>query len=270
MRPPEASLVLRLAGPLQSWGDQSQFNHRYTGGEPTKSGITGLLAAADGRRRSDPIEDLVGLCLAVRTDQPGSMLRDYHTVSDLPGRPLLSASVNDRGVQKRTSPAKPTHVTERFYLQDAIFVVAIAGEANLLGGISEALRNPAFPLSLGRRSCVPTQPLLLVPPMGMQAPSDATLWDGPPLAVLERVPWQLPLKRVRAFERKSSWPTRTDLPVTIDDPNGNDIRTDLPGSFDPQKRSFGTRRVRQVWVSVERPPRGQPSDMHDPFVLLGG
>ena len=75
--PGARSLVLRLAGPLQSWGGQSQFNRRDTLGEPTKSGITGLLAAAQGRRRQDPIEDLLALRLGVRTDQPGSLLRDY-------------------------------------------------------------------------------------------------------------------------------------------------------------------------------------------------
>ena len=49
-------LVLRLAGPMQSWGVSSQFVHRATETFPTKSGLVGLLAAAQGRRRCDPIE----------------------------------------------------------------------------------------------------------------------------------------------------------------------------------------------------------------------
>jgi len=112
MTRPAVTLVLRLAGPLQSWGGHSQFNRRETAGEPSKSGIVGLLAAAQGRRRQDPIEDLLHLQLGVRTDQPGSLLRDYHTVSDYRGRPLLSAMVGGKGTQKPTS--KHTHVTERF------------------------------------------------------------------------------------------------------------------------------------------------------------
>ena len=72
----DSCLVLRLAGPLQSWGSSSQFNRRETDDRPTKSGVIGLLAAAQGRRRSDPIEDLVDVKLAVRVDQPGSLLRD--------------------------------------------------------------------------------------------------------------------------------------------------------------------------------------------------
>lgn len=257
------SLVLRLAGPLQSWGGQSQFNRRDTLGEPTKSGITGLLAAAQGRRRQDPIEDLLALRLGVRTDQPGSLLRDYHTVSDYRGRPLLSAALSGKGTQKSTSPAKYTHVTQRFYLQDAVFVVAVSGPLEVLSGLREAIQRPAFPLTLGRRSCVPTQPLLLDP--AADRPEERSgLWEGEPLPVLEQVPWQA---RPRGQYRRTPPPV-VDLPVTIDDLAGDDVRPDLPRSFDPLSRAFTTRRVRQSWVRIATPFSGVTAD-HDPFALLG-
>ena len=47
-----ATLLLRLAAPLQSWGADSKFETRKTNREPTKSGVIGLLAAALGLRRS--------------------------------------------------------------------------------------------------------------------------------------------------------------------------------------------------------------------------
>lgn len=43
-----ATLLLRLAAPLQAWGADSKFETRKTGREPTKSGVIGLLAAALG------------------------------------------------------------------------------------------------------------------------------------------------------------------------------------------------------------------------------
>ena len=43
-----ATLLLRLAAPLQSWGSDSKFETRKTDREPTKSGVVGLLAAALG------------------------------------------------------------------------------------------------------------------------------------------------------------------------------------------------------------------------------
>lgn len=50
-------LLLQLAGPLQSWGDSSRFVRRETRNEPTKSGVIGMLASAQGRTREDSIED---------------------------------------------------------------------------------------------------------------------------------------------------------------------------------------------------------------------
>ena len=73
------TLLLRLAAPLQSWGEDSKFETRRTRREPTKSGVIGLLAAALGRRRYEPLDDLRGLRFAVRVDQEGELLRDFHT-----------------------------------------------------------------------------------------------------------------------------------------------------------------------------------------------
>ena len=69
-----ATLLLRLAAPLQSWGSDSKFETRKTDREPTKSGVVGLLAAALGLRRDDTegLARLNGLRFAVRADQEGS------------------------------------------------------------------------------------------------------------------------------------------------------------------------------------------------------
>jgi CRISPR system Cascade subunit CasD len=276
------SLVLRLAGPVQSWGTHSQFNRRQTSSAPTKSGIIGLLAAAQGRRRQDPIEDLLALQLGVRTDRPGSLLRDYHTVSDYRGWPLPSAAVTAKGAQKPTAPAKHTHVTERFYLQDAAFVVAVHAGPDVLDTLRQALQRPAFPLALGRRACAPTQPLILTPSPTAAAGGHQHLWNGDHAAVLAAVPWQGPTRRARRSDRTSS--AYVDLPVTLDDPDGDDTRLDVPRSFDPRQRGFTTRTVRQSWVRVatgstdagyvESGPvdagtAGAGTTDHDPFALLG-
>ncbi|WP_433393430.1 type I-E CRISPR-associated protein Cas5/CasD [Micromonospora sp. KLBMP9576] len=261
-------LVLRMAGPLQSWGGRSQFNRRDTLDEPTKSGVLGLLAAAQGLRRQDSIDDLLGLCLGVRTDQPGTLLRDYHTVSDFRGRPLLSASVNAKGLQKLTSPAKLTHVTHRFYLQDAVFVVAVSGRIEFLRSLVDALREPAFPLALGRRSCPPTMPLLLTPDQTHRADS-AALWTGGPAEVLTHVPWQASDRHRASRFPRNLRPSTLDLPITVDDDDGNDVRVDVPHSFDPLRRGFSTRRVRQEWARVSTGWPGTDQTDHDPFALLG-
>ncbi len=245
-------LVLRLAAPLQSWGGPSPFNRRDTMPEPTKSGIIGLLAAAQGRRRQDPVEDLLGLSLGVRTDRTGTLLRDYHTASNLDGNPLLSAQTNNRGRQKTTSPAKNTYVTTRFYLQDAVFVAAVLGPHTLLDDLRTALAAPLFPLALGRRSCPPTHPLVLPYP-GPRGP----LWPGNLIEVLQTVP--------REGGQRGDRP----LPATIDDLTGDEVRIDLPRSFDPLHRSYATRTVRNFWVNPPAPTTAAPSpDEHNPFAFM--
>jgi len=257
----DVSLVLRLAGPLQSWGRQSQFSRRDTASEPTKSGIVGLLAAAQGRRRSDPIEDLVALRLGVRVDRPGELLRDFHTVSDYRGRPLLSVGVGRDRRQVPTAPKKLTAVTYRYYLSDAVFVAALGGDTALLRGLADAVLSPAFPLALGRRSCPPTAPLLL------RAPDGELLWPGDPAQVLATVPWQ-------AVTHRQAEPPGP-LPLVIDDPTGPEERADQPLSFDPLTRGFSTRRVSAGRVDLiagdlgSGDPGNSARPGHDPFALLG-
>lgn len=261
----DRSLVLRLAGPMQSWGSSSEFNWRQTDAQPTKSGIVGLLAAASGRRREDPIEDLLALRLGVRIDQPGTLLRDYHTVSDFRGTPLPSAALNASGRQKPTSPKKFTHVTQRYYLQDSVFVAVIGGNTQVLEGLASALRRPRFPLALGRRACVPTQPIVLSEGAG------ADLWQGTVAEVIHRVPWQAgPAYRVSAADSST-----VTVPFTVDDDKGDDDLADVPLSFSREQRAKrSTRRVRHGWAELgsgsgaTNAQAPQPA-RHNPFALLG-
>lgn len=132
-------LLLRLAGPLQAWGDSSRFTRRETRREPTKSGIVGLLASALGRSREADLADLAALEYAVRVDQPGTVMRDFQTERPLKGDPMP--------------------LTHRYYLADAKFLVALGGNRDFLCEIDRALEHPCWPLYLGRRSCSPDLPL---------------------------------------------------------------------------------------------------------------
>lgn len=252
------SLVLRLGAPLQSWGTTSQFNRRVTEDRPSKAGIIGLLGAAEGRRRGDDITDLIGLSLGVRVDQPGSIMHDFHTVSTLDGDALLAAKTNKKGWQVPTSPKKLTHVTRRSYLQDAVFVAVISGDQRLLHTLATALVRPRFPLALGRRSCPPTQPLIL-------EHANSVLWPGPVNETIRTVPWQA---GIVARSQRHLGPT-VQLSATIDTPDGDAIAADVPRSFDPRLRGYTIRTVAHEWIPV---PTGQEADAsagHDPFALLG-
>ncbi|MFB7510391.1 type I-E CRISPR-associated protein Cas5/CasD, partial [Streptomyces broussonetiae] len=246
------------------WGGPSRYNRRDTQPQPTKSGILGLLAAAEGRPREASLPDLLGLRLGVRVDQPGTLLRDYHTVSDHRGLPLPAAKVDAKGAQKKTGPAKYTGVTQRYYLQDAVFTAAVAGPAALLQHLEHAVRHPAFPLSLGRRSCPPTGPvsLGLHPDTGLPK-------------VLEDVPWQASAPHRARFKG-----ARVTVEATVEDPAGDLTATDVPDTYDLKTGTlFSQRTVRHLWISLPtgQQTTGQAADIpvgrtdlgHDPFALLG-
>ena len=132
-----STLLLRLSGPMQSWGVSSRFKQRATEQVPTKSGVLGLLAAAQGRQRTDDLQDLAALTFAVRIDQPGSLLRDYQTAQPWQKRPKDNASL-----------------VTRYYLEDAVFVAAVESDNDsFIDELASAVQRPRFPLFLGRRSC---------------------------------------------------------------------------------------------------------------------
>jgi CRISPR system Cascade subunit CasD len=148
------TLLLRLEGPLQSWGTQGKYGIRDTDREPSKSGVLGLVGAALGMRRDDHslLEQLRALELAVRVDREGAVLRDYHTVGagTFRGKPHSLWSRDNK---------KDPALTERFYLMDASFLVALGGDDALVQRIAEAVRAPVWPLFLGRRACPPSSPV---------------------------------------------------------------------------------------------------------------
>lgn len=142
---PDFTLSFNLQAPLQSWGVQSQFGHRETTKEPTKSGVIGLLAAALGRERHESIADLATLQMAVRVEQEGTVLRDFHTAG-------IDGFLRASGAVERKIPI----VSNRFYLADAAFKVALQHtDRSFLSQLEKALHEPIFPLYLGRKSCVP-------------------------------------------------------------------------------------------------------------------
>ena len=230
-----AVLLLRLAGPMQAWGVKSRFTVRATELAPTKSGVVGMLASAVGRRRTDPIEDLLALRFGVRKDQPGSVIRDFHTARTLDGRESMPLS-------------------NRYYLADAVFLAGIEGDRALLEGIDEALRHPAFPLYLGRRSCPPTYPVSL----GLR---EAALLDA-----LRAEPWLAS----EWFRRRRRDGLNAEILIDQEavpvEERAGDARgsRDVPLSFDPRRRDYGFREVERLMVRVGAP---EP-DAHDPMAEL--
>ena len=164
-------LLLRLEGPLQSWGIRSRWDVRDSGAEPTKSGIVGLLGCALGYPMGDMrLESALdaGLRFGVRIEAPGRILLDFQTITDF--LPMADGKHKAQGGGKALAKlyadpdAEPaTIISPRAYLEDAAFLVALEENERhpgLLNYCAEALRNPVWPLYLGRKACIPTRPIL--------------------------------------------------------------------------------------------------------------
>ncbi|MDR2088416.1 MAG: type I-E CRISPR-associated protein Cas5/CasD [Clostridiales Family XIII bacterium] len=240
-----STLLLRLAAPLQAWGTDSKFNRRTTNREPTKSGVIGLSAAALGCGRDDSVEELSELRFAVRIDQAGKLMKDFHTAHTF-GKKKQAAFISDR-----------------YYLADAVFLAGLEGPRDLLEKIEAALQNPVFPLSLGRRSCPPTEPLVL------------GIVEKPLLDALREAPWHA------SDWYKTGQPENVHLEIVRDadfgEP-GSFERRDLPLSFSQRHRQYAFRSVfsdmRAVSVENELAARARTGEAsaddrmrteHDPF-----
>ena len=132
------TLLLRLEGPMQSWGYRSRFDYRDTALEPTRSGVIGLICAAMGIARGEDISRFDAIRMGVRVEKEGRPERDYHTALD---------------VIKADGSEKDTVVSYRDYLSDGSFTVGLESEnKDLLEQIAKALSNPMWTLFLGRKA----------------------------------------------------------------------------------------------------------------------
>ncbi|WP_274520372.1 type I-E CRISPR-associated protein Cas5/CasD [Corynebacterium heidelbergense] len=220
---------MTLSGPLQSWGVDGRFVNRTTALTPTKSGVVGLLAAALGRERTEPIADLAELRFGVRTDQVGSVLRDFQTEIDW----KVNAR-NGKGAQA---------LTYRYYLQDYRFLAAVEGDDKLIEQLQRALLQPAFPLFLGRRSCPPGQRIyrgIVGEPLN-EALQNAEWTAGA---------WYRRNQEQNVFLHIERDPLEGEQPLQT-------VR-DLPLSFDIRHRRYSLRPLVTDEVEMDNPDSRQP------------
>jgi CRISPR system Cascade subunit CasD len=145
------TLLLRLSGPLQSWGRGSRFDFRDTDTVPTQSGVIGLIASAMGIKRHDQAElvKLARLRMGVLVEQEGKLLVDYHTA-------MGAISADGK------SDENDTIVSQRQYLSDAEFLIGLeSNDESQLKAIEHHLCFPCWQPFLGRKSCPPSKPIFV-------------------------------------------------------------------------------------------------------------
>lgn len=223
------TILLKFSGPLQSYGTSSHFQTRYTDYYPSKSAVLGLLAACLGYRRDEEekLRELSTLKFAVRIDQQGGLLKDYHT------------AITDKEIVE----IPQTYVTNRYYLEDALFVVALSGMDELIDTLIKAIKSPYFQPFMGRRS-------LPVPVDFFLGESAEDILDS-----LRKLPWQA-ATWYKKKKGKQGIGEKIPLEVYADEEilaEGKIIRSklrrDVPVSFSQKGRQFAFRQ--EACISVE-------------------
>ena len=229
-------LALRLVGPLQSWGYDSQYNRRNTGLMPTKSAIAGMCCAALGYPRGcgREVEFLAAfgmlrmIAIAIprqvaRNEVQVSRLQDFQTVGGGydPTNPdeigCITVIAKDGAPRKKKGQSLAV-LTRRQYLTDASYGVLIEGDKELLGEIASALANPTWGLWLGRKTCIPAAPIYA----GLEKTRDKALRTI------------IGTKPLESFMRQED----------VDDfADGRDTLPDMAVSFATERRVFAPRRV---------------------------
>ena len=225
-------LVWTIAGPMGSFGESARAERRRTALIPPRSALAGMVAAALGIERGDDSAHgaLNRYGFAVQSLGESTPLRDYHTVQSVPESVTDTAT---RGAAiSRAGHRIHTLVTIRDYRTDIAMRATMWADTPrwTLAEIAQALRAPAFPLYMGRKSCPlasPTCPLLVHArtPQEAMAESAAPIWmptvrpglvcsdpfpgDSPdrveqrPGEVLSRVQWHFANREAWYFDASS-------------------------------------------------------------------
>lgn len=232
------TILLKLAGPLQAWGTGSHFETRQTDRYPSKSAVIGMIAASLGysRNETEKIQTLNKLNYAARIDQRGRILRDYHIAAK----------------HKKNGALDKNYVTNRYYLQDAVFVVGIGSDDNvLMDSIEKALKSPYFQLYLGRKSLPVTADFYI-------GSTEKSVIDS-----LKAARWEA-----------SDWYRKQEDPVLdiyfdsdLVDSSNSFMKRDRVITFSRKGRSYGFRPVSVIQVEIENASKLKE---HDAFSALGG
>ena len=236
------TILLKFAGPMQSWGTDSHFNNRHTDLHQSKSAVLGLVAAALGwQRNENRIETLNKIHFAVRVDQSGNLLEDYQ---------IAYNSKLDR--------KKGTYVTRRYYIQDGVFVAALGiSQAEDVNEILAALRQPYFQPYMGRRSL----------PLPVDFILDVV--EGEPVSVLRDFPWQAADWYQKKEQLKDNTGRQRLSIFAEKDIDGGIVRRrrDHVVSLASSGRRYLPRMEYETFCEIAMPKSRQE---HDAFAALGG
>lgn len=161
-------IALRFDAPLMSFGGPVVDQQGVTDFFPGRSLLTGLLGNALGWEHGE-FEKLgalqSALVYAVRCDRKPKRITDYQTV-DL-SQPFMQRGWTTWGrpEERGGGSSDGTHIRFRSFLADGVYTIAFTLDESCtvvsLNDLRAALQEPARPLFIGRKACIPSGPVYL-------------------------------------------------------------------------------------------------------------
>jgi CRISPR system Cascade subunit CasD len=214
---------------------------------PTKSALAGICCAALGFARGSDKEKkflaqfssvrMIGIAIPRHGNKnilSVRRLQDYNTVGggydpEAPReRGHITVSAEDGKPRAKNGQALAV-LTHRQYLTDATFGVLLEGDADFMSMILKALVDPKWGVWLGRKTCIPTAPVLA----GLRPNSDN-------LESLLKVSRDDALYLLIGDKPLESFTHQVEVDNFSE---GRDSIPDIPVSFAIERRLFSPRRV---------------------------
>jgi CRISPR system Cascade subunit CasD len=248
---------------MQAWGTGSRLQIRRTDMHPSKSGVLGMILCAMGVSRdaaSSIVGSLARLEMGVRIDRPGVLDWDYHTAGAKFGIRQAKGGVKLTATTKEPE----TLLSRRQYLFDSSFLVALRGNSHDVAQAEHALRNPVWPVFLGRKCCVPTEPVVAGTGdhLSLRAALESMPFYTDPFSREERVELEAILEHTAESPPPKNGRLVHDVPRTLRNPSHGPrwiypTTVTVPCSRSPrrgQMRPKGTRvdYTSDQWKSIRR------------------
>jgi CRISPR system Cascade subunit CasD len=139
------TVILRLAGIMAAWAGAGAAEIRSSARTPPRSAVEGLLRAAKGLERGVNWDELGTLKMQVLELNQGIRMWDFSTQANV-------ISANQKTTHEQT-------ITQREFIANVDVLVGLEGDEETCEEIERVLETPVYFLSLGRRDCVPSQPI---------------------------------------------------------------------------------------------------------------
>jgi CRISPR system Cascade subunit CasD len=161
-------LLMRLESHLMAFGREMVDATGPTREDPDVSMVVGLFANALGFRRTEidrhqALQDR--LRMAARIDRPGHPLQDFQTAHLGKGDRGWTTRGFPEGREGGAATYESPHIRYRFYRADAAVTLGLTLDtpdaSPTLDELSAALAEPARPLFIGRKPCLPSMPLFI-------------------------------------------------------------------------------------------------------------